>query len=240
MEMQKRKINLTASLSVMMLAFGINVNAHAFGLGDITGGGGGGGGSSADTGKLVTTSKKMVKNYTIAMSSINYAQAEALEAFGLGDLAEKARQDAKTFKSGVVNGDGNDDKKIANTESRNKIIDKHAKKKTKLTGEARKHLAKSAATYAGASYVGVEIVKSLKDWMDGAQGAMKSMSSNPMKLVGFKKDVGPGLYVLSKLPDLASKWTSTSSALIGYAKINGDEIDSDKEKKKISASMDFE
>jgi hypothetical protein len=164
------------------------------------------------------------------MVSINYAQAEALEAFGLRDKAEEARQDAKAFQGGVVDGKEGD-KKIANTEKRNEEIEKRAKSGTKLQGQARTHVAKSAAAYAGTSYVGVKIGENLMTWGSDAKGAMSSLKSDPRKLAGFKKDIEPGLYVMTKLPDLATKWTKTASVLIDYAKVNGDKIDEKSEAK---------
>lgn len=225
------KVSAVAYLACFLL--GTSLNAHAFGLDSL---GVGGSSSSVDTSKLVDSSKEMVKQYMFSMKAINYAQAEALDAFGLGKDAEAARQDAKAFESGVVN-DAAGEKRIANTEKRNNIINEKTKKGTKLQGEARKHLAKSAVGYAGGSYASVKILENMKKWSSEAQGAMSSLSSDPMKLASFKDDIAAGLFVMSKLPGLSSQWVKTSSALINYAAINGDKIDISKEEKRISGEL---
>lgn len=215
------------------LVGGISINAHAFGLSDL---GVGDSSPSVDTGKLVETSETLVEQYKLSMISIQFAQAEALEAFGMGEEAEQARQDAKIFKSGVVDGD-KADQAIEFSKQRDDTIRELASKGVKLQGEARVHLAKSAATYAGASYVGVKIAKNLADWGSDATDAMSSMQSDPMQLAGFKDDIDPGLYVIQKLPDLAQRWVKTSSVLIDYAKVNGDKIDTGKAEKVMTEQL---
>ena len=219
----------TASVAAgaTLILFGASFNANAFGIPGI---GGGESSSSVDTSELVKTSNELVDKYRLSMVSINYAQAEALEAFGLREMAEEARQDAKAFQGGVVDGKAGD-KKVENTEKRNEEIYKRAKKGTKLQGQARKHVAKSAAAYAGTSYMGVKIAENIKTWGSDAKGAMSSLKTDPRKLAGFKNDIEPGLFVMTKLPDLASQWTKTASVLVDYAKVNGDKIDEKKEAK---------
>lgn len=228
------KVSTAACLTCFLL--GTSMNAHAFGMPSF---GGGDSSPSVDTSKLVDSSKDMVKQYTRSMTTINYAQAEALEAFGLGKEAEKARQDAKAFEGGVVDGEDGD-KLVENSQKREALIQKHAKKKVKLQGGARKHLAKSAVTYAGASYAGVKMLESMKKWSGDAKGAMSSLSSDPMKLSSFKSDIDSGLYVMQKLPELSSKWINTSSVLIDYASMNGDKIDISKAEKAISKDLGLE
>jgi hypothetical protein len=226
-----KKVSTVAG--IVFLLTGCSMNTDAFG---IPGFGGGDSSSSVDTGTLVETSETLVKHYKVSMISIQYAQAEALEAFGLGDEAEVARQDAKTYSSGVVDGDEGD-QIIANTNERDDLIREAVSEGVKLQGEAREHLAKSAAAYAGASYVGVKIAESLVDWGSEAQDAMSSMQSDPMQLAGFKDDIDPGLYAIQNLPDLAQRWVKTSSVLIDYAKLNGDNIDTSEVEKMATEKL---
>jgi len=130
---------IAAAFSVLFL-LGVSVNAQAFGLGSFTGGGDSG--SSVDTSSIVKTSKKMAKNFNLAMSTINYAQAEALEAFGMADDAEKARVAANLWKNGISDEEVKD-KEVGETKARDEKVAKFSKNSDKMTGKARKHLAKS-------------------------------------------------------------------------------------------------
>ena len=226
---------------VAALTMGTSFNAQAFGFGDMGSAFGGGSASTAsvDGAKYVESSKRMVSHYVIAMTAMNYAQAEALDAFGLADKAEEARQAASAYEGGVVDGDeGN--KLIESSLARDEMIMEYINKNEKLGSKASEHLSKSAISYAGASYAGVLILKDIKDWASGAKDVMKSMKTDPMKLSSFTSDTEAGFYVISKLPDLVSKWSSTSSSLISYAETNGAEIDTRDEKERIASKLALE
>ena len=215
------KVATSACLTCFLL--GASVNAYAWGVPSL----GGDSSSSVDTGELVKTSQKMVKNYTSALKTIAYAQSEAFLAVGEGKKAEEALQTMKVLEGGNLDEDELA-KETANTQKREKEVNKIGSNQKKLQGGAREHLAKAAAGYAGASYAGVKILEAIKPWGSEATDAMSALKTDPMKLNSFKNDVDPGLHVLSKLPELSSSWVTTSSKLIDYAKINGDSIDTKK------------
>lgn len=231
------KVVTAACLSCFLL--GTSLNANAWGLSDASSLLGGGDSSSIDTSQISESSKTLVDQFKFSMKAINYAQAEALEAFNMVDEAEKARLDAKAIDSGVADGEAGD-KLVENTQSRNALILQKSKGQQKLTGAARKHLAKSAAMYAGSSYAGVKILGGLEKWFPEAQSALTSMSKDPMNLGKFKETIEPGIYVMSKLPELSSSWVKTSKVLVDYAAVNGDKIDTSKEQKTISKELGLE
>jgi len=186
-----------------------------------------GGSGSTDTSGVLSQSKKMVKNFIVTLVAINYAQSEALEAFGLGDEAEKAKAAAKAFESGVSDEDQKN-KIIAETKARDKIIADKIAKNEKLTGEARTHFAKSAASYAGASYAGGLLAKNAVKFGETTKDTATKLQSNPISLAKFTRDVAPGAFVVSQMPSLSAQWADTTKNLIAYAKANGDDVTVDK------------
>lgn len=186
-----------------------------------------GGGSSVDTSSVLDKSKKMVVNFAVTLVAINYAQAEALKAFDLGDEAEKANQAAKAFESGISDEDEKN-KIIAETKARDEKIKEMIQKKGKLTGDARVHFAKSAASYAGASYAGGLLANNAVHFGEETKATAGKLNSNPVSLAKFTRDVAPGAFVVAQMPSLSAQWADTTKTLIDYAKANGDDITVDK------------
>lgn len=186
-----------------------------------------GGDSSANTTSVLDQSKKMVKNFVITLVAINYAQSEALQAFGLGDDAEKAKAAAKAFEAGVSDEDQKS-KIIAETKARDKKISEMIAKNEKLTGDARVHFAKSAASYAGASYAGGLLAKNAVKFGETTKDTVTNLQTSPVSLAKFTRDVAPGAFVVSQMPSLSAQWADTTKNLIAYAKANGDDISVDK------------
>jgi len=187
-----------------------------------------GGDSSVDTSSVLGQSEKMVKNFVVTFVAINYAQSEALEAFGLGDEAEKAKQAAKAFEAGVSD-DDQKNKIVEETKARDKLIEEKIAQNEKLSGEARTHFAKSAASYAGASYAGGLLAVNAVKFGETTKDTMGKLNSNPVTLAKFTRDVAPGMFVATQLPSLSKQWASTTENLIAYAKTNGDDVQVDKD-----------
>jgi len=222
-----RVLLLTSAASIVGLT-GCSALEKVPGMDKLTGGAD----SSVDTSSVLDQSKKMVKNFVIAFVAINYAQGEALEAFGMGDEAEKAKQAAKAFEAGVSDED-QQNKIIEETKARDKMIEEQIAKNEKLSDEARSHFVKSAASYAGASYAGGLLANDAVHFGETTKDTMGKLNSNPVTLAKFTRDVAPGAFVATQLPGLSKQWASTTQTLIAYAKANGDDVQVDKDMLKM-------
>ena len=227
----KNKITISALLLVLSIGM-----ANAFSLDSVTSLVAGG--SNVDTGAISSSSVKLVGAYLITMVTINKAQAETLMAFGLEEKAEILMAHANSLGSGVSDQSDEDrEKAVALTKEADEIINAEISKGAVLDGEGKGHLKAGLGLYALGTLSGTYLLTQVIDWGKGAMKAVTKLSSNPSKMVKFKNQIAPGIFVVSQLEDLLSSWSETNKNVIGYASTNGVEL-SDAEKQEAEDSAD--
>ena len=85
----------------------------------------------------------------------------------------------------------------------------------------KKYYKAALVPYLTAAALTVKLSEPIKAYGDLAQAKIESIASNPMELLGIKKTLKTGMFVVKNVPKLIINIGKSSKGLLTYSKQNG-------------------
>lgn len=156
-----------------------------------------------------------------ALGAVATAQSYIAEAEGQKELALKLQNTASALNGenqlGIDELQGAVDT-IKETQTQQKEI---FDAKKEMDGDKKKYYKAALVPYLTAAALTVKLSEPIKAYGDLAQAKIESIASNPMELLGIKKTLKTGMFVVKNVPKLIINIGKSSKGLLTYSKQNG-------------------
>jgi len=160
---------------------------------------------------------KLVKRFVHSAQRISYAQVQFGNALGLKDEAAALETEAKALGSGSVS-TGALQKHEARSEALNEKIEEKIESGAVLTSKGRETFASGLLPYSQGLAEGVQMKTDAEEFSQSVENYAKAAPL--MEKMKVMRQLKPGLYIASNMPGYLAKLSSTSKAIIDYAKSN--------------------
>ncbi len=190
---------------------------------------------SAST-ETVMTSEAVVVLTVNAISKLASAQSLIAQAEGNKELAAQLKNISESI-------DGSDTKalkgQVALVKETAKSQQDLFKQKNEMSAEAKELYAQALVPFTQGALQTIALAKPIEQFAKNAEQQIKSVQSQPWKILEVKKTLEVGMFLVKNVPSLVITLGKSTKDLMTYSKENG--LDTKKaEKIKIDSSMDEE